>query len=81
MAYQRNLQGAGTATMSYADPSLSSPLYSYSDATQESKQWRLTLGGRLLLKNGLALTLLYTHNAANAMTTSQSLNFQMSGRF
>ncbi|WP_075256543.1 Ig-like domain repeat protein [Herbaspirillum camelliae] len=81
MAYQRNLQGTGTATMSYADSALSSPVYRYSDATQESRQWLLTLGGRLLLKNGLALMLLYSHNAANAMTTSQSLNFQVSGRF
>ncbi|MDR6398485.1 Ig-like domain repeat protein [Herbaspirillum seropedicae] len=81
VAYQRSLQGAGTATMRYADPSLSSPLYSYSDGVQDSRQWLLTLGGRLLLKNGLALMLLYAHNAANAMTTSQSLNFQVSGRF
>ena len=81
VAYQRSLQGAGTATMRYADPSLSSPLYSYSEGVQDSRQWLLTLGGRLLLKNGLALMLLYAHNAANAMTTSQSLNFQVSGRF
>lgn len=81
VAYQRNLQGAGEATMRYADPSLASPVYSYSDAAQESKQWLLTLGGRLLLRNGLSMTLLYTHNAANAVTTSQSLNFSVSGRF
>jgi len=81
VAYQRNLQGAGEATMTYADPRLSSPIYSFSDGVQESKQWLLTLGGRLLLKNGLSIMLLYTHNAANAVTTSQSLNFSISGRF
>lgn len=81
IAYQRNLQGAGQTVMTYADPVLSSPVYTYSDGGQESKQWLLTLGGRLALRSGITVTLLYTHNAANATTSSQSLNLSVGGRF
>lgn len=81
IAYQRNLQGAGQTAMTYADPVLSSPVYTYSDGGQESKQWLLTLGGRLALRSGITVTLLYTHNAANATTSTQSLNLSVGGRF
>ena len=81
VAYQHNLQGAGQASMTYADPLLASPVFSFSDSAQASKHWLLTLGGRLTFKNGTAMTLLYTHNAANSSTTSQSVNLSVNGRF
>jgi hypothetical protein len=81
IAYQHSLQGAGQAAITYSDPLLASPVYTYADTAQDSKQWLLTLGGRVLLKSGVSFLLLYTHNAANATTTSQSVKLTASGKF
>jgi len=81
VAYQHGLQGTGRAAIRYADPSLSSPIYTVADTAQDSSQWVSSLGLKLLLKNSIALSLMYSHSIANSQTSTQSINFNLSGKF
>ncbi|WP_197034863.1 Ig-like domain repeat protein [Herbaspirillum sp. RV1423] len=81
IAYQHSLQGAGQAAMTYADPTLSSPIYTVADTSQDNSQWLGGLGLKLLLKNGIALSLMYSHSIANSQTSTQSVNVNVTGKF
>lgn len=81
IAYQHSLQGTGQAAITYADSTLGNTVYYLSDTVQDSSQWLLTLGGKWLFKNNVSISLLYSHSAANSLTTTQSIVFNVNGRF
>ncbi|MDC8757300.1 autotransporter domain-containing protein [Janthinobacterium sp. hw3] len=75
LEYRHQFQGADDARLAYADMAADGPVYVIRTMPQQTGNWTAGLGVKLLLSNGMALTLDYNRNLNVDSGRSQSVMF------
>jgi len=71
--FRHRFDGAGDAPIAYADLAATGPAYVARSINQDSGNWMVGLGARLLLRSGLTLTIDYNSNLSIGNGRSQSV--------
>ncbi|MDN2708995.1 putative Ig domain-containing protein [Janthinobacterium sp. SUN118] len=75
LEYRHQFQGADDARLAYADLAADGPVYVIRTLPQQTGNWTAGLGVKLLLSNGMTLTLDYNSNLNMDSGRSQSVMF------
>ncbi|WP_415583655.1 hypothetical protein, partial [Janthinobacterium lividum] len=73
--YRHQFQGADDARLAYADLAADGPVYVIRTVPQQTGNWTAGLGVKLLLSNGMTITLDYNSNLNMDSGRSQSVMF------
>ena len=75
LEYRHQFQGADDARLAYADLAADGPVYVIRTVPQQTGNWTAGLGVKLLLSNGMTLTLDYNSNLSMESGRTQSVMF------
>lgn len=81
LEYQRHFEGADLATMSYTDLGSSAPVYTAHPLGARRGQWMAEVGGKWVLRSGLALSLDYASSLDNGGGAVHTIRLGAQGRF
>jgi uncharacterized protein YhjY with autotransporter beta-barrel domain len=79
--YQHHFEGADNATMSYADLGSAAPVYSVQPQQAKRSMWMTEVGGKWVLRRGLAVSLDYGSSISEGSGMSHSIRFGLEGKF
>ena len=75
LEYRHQFQGADDARLAYADLAADGPVYVIRTVPQQTGNWAAGLGVKLLLSNGMTITLDYNSNLSMESGRTQSVMF------
>lgn len=81
LEYQHHFEGADLATMSYTDLGSSAPVYTAHPLGARRGQWMAEVGGRWVLRSGLAISLDYGSSIAGGSGTVHTIRLGAEGKF